>query len=70
MTQEKTVQYKQYTIGITPHDERCSNYAFVIRDSQGKEIKHVRMGGDTEDVAMENAQKMIDFELAYEQEKT
>jgi len=69
MSEEKTIHYKQYSIGITPHDERCSHYAYVIRDDQGREIKHVRMGGDTQDVAQANAQKMIDFEIDYQREK-
>lgn len=66
MTQEKSVDYKQHKIIVTPHDEKCSQYAYVIRDGQGNEIKNVRMGGDTEEVAVENAKKMIDFELDYE----
>jgi len=65
MTQEKSTQYKQYSIIVKPHDEQCSHYAYVIRDSRGKEIKQVRMGGDTEEVALENARKMIDFEIDY-----
>lgn len=66
MTQEKSFDYKQHKIIVTPHDEKCSRYAYEIRDGQGKEMKKVRMGGDTEKVAVENAQKMIDFELAYD----
>ncbi|MFP3982595.1 MAG: hypothetical protein ACLFV2_02760 [Desulfurivibrionaceae bacterium] len=63
MPQGKKVEYKQYSVEITPLDKFCSNYSYVIRDSEGKEIKHVQMGGDTEDKAVENALKMIDFEI-------
>lgn len=69
MPQERTSQYKQYTITISPHDERCSNYAFVISDKAGTEIKHVRMGGETEATALENAKQMIDFEIEYSRER-
>lgn len=68
MSQEKTVQYKQYSIEITPLDKFCSNYSYVIRDRDGKEINQVEMGGDTEDKAVENARKMIDFEIELAQE--
>ncbi len=67
MTQEKSTEYKQHSIIVTPHDEHCSHYAYVIKDSRGNEIKQVRMGGDTEEVALENAKKMIDFEIDYAQ---
>ena len=61
MSQE--VQYKDHTIKIQPHQDQCSEYAYVIVDPQGKEIKHVTKGGDTEDRALANAKEMIDFEL-------
>lgn len=66
MTQEKSFDYKQHKIIVAPHDEKCSHYAYEIRDGDGNELKKVKMGGDTEEVAVKNAQKMIDFELAYE----
>ncbi len=66
MTKEKSVEYKQHKIIVTPHDEKCSHYAYVIRDGQGNEVKKVNMGGDTEEVAVENAKKMIDFERDFE----
>lgn len=69
MSKGKTEQYKEHTIEITPFDKLCSNYSYVIRDSEGKEIKHVEMGGDSEDVALENAKKMIDFEKELARQK-
>ncbi len=61
MNQE--IKYKDYTIRIQPHQELCSEYAYVIVDPQGQEIKHVTNGGDTQDRAVANAKEMIDFEL-------
>lgn len=66
MAQEKSVDYKQHKIIVTPHDEKCSHYAYVIKDEQGNEVKKVNMGGDSQEVAVENAKKMIDFESEYE----
>ena len=67
MTKEKSILYKEHIINVKPLDEQCSNYAYVIKDDKGNEIKQVRMGGDTEEVAIENAKKMIDFEFDYAQ---
>ena len=50
--------------------EYVSSYiaASIIKDDKGNEIKkQVRLGGDTEEVAIENAKKMIDFEFDYAQ---
>ena len=58
----KEVSYKNHTIHIDPHPDVGSAYSFVIIDSEGKEIKHVQRGGDSEESAIETAQQMIDFE--------
>lgn len=62
------VTYKGHTIRIEPHQDQCSEYAYVILDAQGNEIKHVTMGGDTQDRAVSNAKEMIDFEERLKQE--
>ena len=67
MTKEKSIHYKEHVINVKPLDELCSSYSYVIKDDKGNEIKQVRMGGDTEEVAIENAKKMIDFEFDYAQ---
>jgi len=63
------VSYKNYTIRIEPYDKHCSRYCFVVIDPEGREVKHVQAGGDTEAMAQENAEKMIDFEYAYSEER-
>ena len=63
------VSYKNYTIRIEPYDEHCSRYSYVIVDPEGREVKHVQAGGDSEEKAAENAQKMIDFEYAYSEDQ-
>ena len=68
MSEEQT--YKEYTVRLQPHKEYCSEYAFVIIDPRGNEIKHVKNGGFTWENAMDKAKEMIDFELNIEQEKT
>jgi hypothetical protein len=65
MTKEKSIHYKEHVITVKPLDELCSSYSYVIKDNEGNEIKQVRMGGDTEEVAVENAKKMINFEFDY-----
>jgi hypothetical protein len=62
------ISYKGHTIRVTPHQDQCSEYAYVIVDSEGNEIKHVTKGGDTREKAVANAQEMIDFEEKLQQE--
>lgn len=64
----KDFSYQNYTIRIQAHQDQCSEYAYVIVDPEGNEIKHVTKGGDTQDRALANAQEMIDFELNLAQE--
>lgn len=63
------VTYKAHTIRVQPHQDQCSEYAYVIIDPEGTEIKHVTRGGDTQDKAVANAKEMIDFELKLKQEQ-
>jgi hypothetical protein len=64
----KEVTYKNHTIRIEPHQDLGSAFSFVIIDPNGKEIKHVSRGGDSEESAIETAQQMIDFEYDYSQQ--
>ncbi|MDZ7759910.1 MAG: hypothetical protein U5L00_06590 [Desulfovermiculus sp.] len=64
----KEVTYKNHTIRIDNHPDVGSTFSFVIIDSEGKEIKHVPRGGDTEESAIQTAQEMIDFESKLSEE--
>ena len=64
------VIYKNHTIRVQPHQDQCSEYAYVIIAPQGKEIKHVTKGGDTMYKAVANARKMIDFEFKLQEEES
>jgi hypothetical protein len=67
---KKTIEYKGHTIKLTPHEDRCSLFAVTITDKKGKEVKHSNRAGKNEDIALENAKKMIDFEIEYEKQDT
>ena len=65
---DQNINYKNHTIRIQPHHDRCSEYAFTIIDPEGNEIKHVYTGGDTQETALSRAQEMIDMELHLQKE--
>jgi hypothetical protein len=67
---KKTIKYKDHTIKITPHEDRCSLFAMTILNGEGKEVKHSNRAGKNEDIALENAKKMIDFDIEYEKQET
>ncbi len=67
MSEEQT--YREHTIRLQPHKEYCSEYAFVVIDPRGDEIKHVRNGGITLQNALDKAKEMIDFELSIQKEQ-
>jgi hypothetical protein len=64
----KEVTYKNHTIRLEPHPDVGSAFSVVIIDSEGKEIKHIPRGGDTEESAIQTAQEMIDFEAKLSEE--
>lgn len=63
--ENKKLEYKGYTIVLTPRKELCSNYALVVMDEQGREIKHSIRAGETEASAFEYGKRMVDFEVGY-----
>jgi hypothetical protein len=67
---KKIIKYKGHTIKITPHEDRCSLFAMTILNGGGKEVKHSSRAGKNEDIAFENARKMIDFDIEYEKQET
>ncbi len=67
---QEDVPYKNYTIRVYLHQDRCSDYSYVIIDPDGNEIKHVTGGGNTKDKAIANAEEMIDMELKIQQEQS
>jgi hypothetical protein len=66
MNQDTT--YQNHIIRIQPHHDRCSEYSFVIIDSEGNEIKHVNTGGDTWEKALAKAKGMIDLEILLQEQ--
>ncbi len=42
----------------------------TILNREGKEVKHSSRAGKNEDIALENARKMIDFDIEYEKQET
>jgi len=67
---KKIIEYKDHTIKLTPHEDRCSLFAMTILNKEGKEVKHSSRAGKNEDIALENARKMIDFDIEYEKQET
>jgi hypothetical protein len=67
---EKIIGYRGHTIKLTPHEDRCSLFAMTILNGEGKEVKHSSRAGKNEDIAFENAKKMIDFDIEYEKQET
>jgi hypothetical protein len=65
---EKVVEYKDHTIKLTRHEDRCSLFAVTILDREGKEVKQSSRAGKNEKTALENARKMIDFDIEYEKQ--
>lgn len=56
--------YKGWTIRLTPDGELCSEFAMVLLNPEGEEVKHVKAAGATEARAFERGQEMVDMELA------
>lgn len=67
---KKVIEYRGHTIKLTPHEDRCSLLAMTILNREGKEVKHSDRAGKNEDIAFENARKMIDFDIEYEKQET
>jgi len=67
---KKIIKYKDHTIKIIPQKDRCSLFAITILNKEGKEVKHSNRAGKNEDIAFENAKKMIDFDIEYEKQET
>jgi hypothetical protein len=65
---EKVVEYKEHTIKLTRHEDRCSLFAVTILDREGKKVKQSNRAGKNEDIAFENAKKMIDFDIEYKKQ--
>ncbi|QJT11109.1 hypothetical protein [Oceanidesulfovibrio marinus] len=64
MAEEVTESYKGQTIKLTPKDEKCSQWALTLLDSEGNEWQHVPMAGDTKESALDRGRQMIDHEEA------
>jgi hypothetical protein len=67
---KKVIEYRGHTIKITPHEDRCSLFAITVFNKEGKEVKHSNRAGKNEDIALENARKMIDFDIEYKKQET
>lgn len=61
----RTLEYKGYTIMLTPQEELCSNFALVVLNPKGKEIKRSCRSADTPDKAFEYGKRLVDFEVGY-----
>lgn len=61
----RAMEYKGYTIKLNPHQELCSNFALVVINPEGKEIKHSCRAGETQDKAFEFGKRLVDFEVGY-----
>ena len=59
--------YKGWTISVIAADEQCSHFSFDITSPSGH-TQHVKMGGITEQRAVERAREMIEMEIALEEE--
>ncbi len=62
----KVMEYRGHTIRLRPHQGRCSLFAMDIVNKEGKVVKYTMAAGKTEEIALENAKKWIDFDLEYE----
>lgn len=60
--------YKGWSITVTAASDMCANYSFDIISPEGKS-QHVKLGGDTEQRAIERAREMIDMEWALAEEE-
>ncbi|MFW6323895.1 MAG: hypothetical protein ACOC0U_02425 [Desulfovibrionales bacterium] len=64
-----TRSYKGYTIKITPYEDRCSRFAVTVIDPDGREFKHQRQAGQTGERAFAYGERIVDWELGYEEQK-
>lgn len=60
--------YKGWRVSVIAVDEQCSHFSFEITSPSGK-TQHVKMGGITEQRAVERAREMIDLEISFEDEE-
>lgn len=54
--------YQGWSITVTAEHNLCSNYSFDLTDPDSRS-RHVSMGGDNVERALERAREMIDLEL-------
>ena len=56
--------------GITVKEEQnmCAHFSFHITDPSGR-TQHVKMGGESEQRALERAKEMIDMEISFQNDE-
>ncbi|MFP4072251.1 MAG: hypothetical protein ACLFTB_09385 [Desulfovibrionales bacterium] len=70
MSTEKQVRsYRGYTITIAPYEDRCSRFSVAVSDPQGREFKHQRQAGKTEERAFAYGERIIDWEIGFAEQK-
>ncbi|GEM_PF-1787041 len=62
--------YEGCDIRLTPRQEYCSNFEAVITDAAGRELARLPRAGDTAANALAQARRVVDFELALENDRT
>ncbi len=63
MNNTTRVAYKGWSLSVTAEKNMCANFSFDIISPSGHR-RHVAMGGDNRQRAMERAKEMIDMEVA------
>ncbi len=60
--------YKGWSLSVQAERNMCSNFSFDITDPAGR-TRHVAMGGDSRERAVERAREMIDMEISMADEE-
>lgn len=65
MNKKTTDNYNGWNITVNEEQNRCAHFSFDITDPSGR-TQHVKMGGESEQRALERAREMIDMEISFQ----
>lgn len=68
MSKTTTDNYEGWDIRVTAENNMCAHYSFAITDPSGR-TQHVKMGGESEQRALERAREMIDMEISFQNDE-
>ncbi len=68
MSKTTTDNYNGWNIAVNEEQNLCAHFSFDITDASGR-TQHVKMGGESEQRALERAKEMIDMEISFQNEE-